>query len=81
MTMGLPAPKPWHTIHSETGPDLTIFKVRYDTVQNPSNSLEMKAVILETPDWVNVIAVTRAGKILDVDQYRFGVQKIRQLKK
>ena len=76
MTMDSSVPKHWHTIESQPGPDLKIFKVRYDIVRNPRNSLEMKAVILETPDWVNVIAVTRTGKILVVDQYRFGAQNI-----
>ena len=34
-----------------------------------------KAVVLESPDWVNIIAVTPEKKILVVKQYRFGVGK------
>jgi 8-oxo-dGTP pyrophosphatase MutT (NUDIX family) len=66
----------WQTIRSEPGPDLKLFKVRYDHVQNPRNQAEMKAVVLETPDWVDVIAVTPESKIVFIDQYRFGAGSI-----
>jgi 8-oxo-dGTP pyrophosphatase MutT (NUDIX family) len=35
----------------------------------------MKAVILECPDWVNVVALTPQKKILVVRQYRFGMRR------
>jgi ADP-ribose pyrophosphatase len=63
----------WRALHSEAGPDLGIFQVRYDWVQNPRNAFVMKAVVLEMPAWVNVVAVTPDHKILVIDQYRFGV--------
>lgn len=68
--------KPWETLRSEAGPDLILFRTRYDWVRNPRNASQMKAVILESPDWVNVVALTPERKILVVRQYRFGVQKI-----
>ncbi|MGD8813765.1 MAG: NUDIX hydrolase [Anaerolineales bacterium] len=66
----------WDTIKSSPGPDLKIFRVRYDLIRNPRNSAEVKAVVLETPDWVDIIAVTPAAKLLVVDQYRFGTRSI-----
>jgi 8-oxo-dGTP pyrophosphatase MutT (NUDIX family) len=65
----------WETLRSEQGPNLILFQVRYDWVKNPRNARSMKAVVLETNDWVNVVAVTPAQKIVTVTQYRFGVRR------
>ena len=65
--------KPWEVIRSEPGPDLVLFQTRYDWLQNPRNAKLLKAVILESADWVNVVAVTPENKIVVVWQYRFGI--------
>ena len=65
----------WEVLRSEPGPDLVLFHTRYDWVRNPRNAHSMKAVILETADWVNVVAVTPEKKLLVVKQYRFGMGK------
>lgn len=67
--------KPWKVIRSEQGPNLVLFQARYDWVRNPRNAKSMKAVILESPDWVNVVAITAEKKIVVVQQYRFGIRK------
>jgi 8-oxo-dGTP pyrophosphatase MutT (NUDIX family) len=67
--------KSWETSQSEQGPDLILFQTRYDWVRNPRNAKTVKAVILESPDWVNVVAITPEKKILVVRQYRFGVRR------
>ena len=66
----------WELIRSEPGPDLVLFQTRFDWMKNPRNAGQMKAVILETADWVNVVALTPEKKILVVRQYRFGIGKI-----
>jgi 8-oxo-dGTP pyrophosphatase MutT (NUDIX family) len=68
--------KSWEIIKSEPGPDLGLFQARYDWVKNPRNEKTFRAVILESQDWVNVIAVTPEKKIVVVKQFRFGVSKI-----
>ena len=73
--MNADTPRPWEVIQSEQGPDLVLFRTRYDWVRNPSNSKLMKAVILETRDWVNIVAVTPEKKIVAVKQFRFGVAR------
>jgi 8-oxo-dGTP pyrophosphatase MutT (NUDIX family) len=65
----------WEVLKTEQGPDLILFQARYDWVRNPRNEKSMKAVILETTDWVNVVAVTPEKKVVVVKQYRFGIQK------
>ncbi|OQY46804.1 MAG: hypothetical protein B6242_06805 [Anaerolineaceae bacterium 4572_78] len=69
-------PKAWNLIRSEQGPDLIIFQARFDWLENPRNAKSMKAVILEVPDWVNIVAITPAKKVIVVHQYRFGTKKI-----
>ncbi len=67
--------KAWEVLKSEQGPDLILFQTRYDWVRNPRNAKSMKAVILESKDWVNVVAITPEKKILVVKQFRFGIKK------
>ncbi len=63
----------WEIERSETGPDLGLFKARYDWVKNPRNAKTVKVLVLESADWVNVVAVMPDKKILTVKQFRFGI--------
>lgn len=63
----------WVRLGSESGPELPLFRVRFDTMRHPTNAAEFQRMVLETPDWVNVVAVTADGRIVMVEQYRFGV--------
>ena len=63
----------WQRSRSEKGLDLKIFNVRYDWLVNPRNGRQSRATILETPDWVDMVPVTPEGKIVVIDQFRFGV--------
>ena len=67
--------KPWILEKTEPGPDLILFHTRYDWVRNPRNAHGVRAVVLESPDWVNVVALTPEKALLIVRQYRFGIQK------
>ena len=66
----------WVKLRSEAGPELPLFNVRFDTMQHPTSSAEFQRVVLEAPDWVTVVAVTTDGKIVMVEQYRFGVGEL-----
>lgn len=70
------AVKNWKKTRTEPGPDLTIFKTRFDWLINPRNGKELKAVVLEAADWVNVIALTPEQRLIVVSQYRFGIGNI-----
>ena len=63
----------WKRLRSIPGPELPLFQVRFDTMQHPTSLEEFQRVVLETSDWVTVVAVTADGKIVMVEQYRFGV--------
>lgn len=49
--------------------------VRADHVRLPNNVEIPQYYILEYPNWVNVIAITKDGKFVMVRQYRHGIQK------
>lgn len=63
--------RPWRVLKSEhilhLGPWLS---VRQETVQLPSGTTIPTWFVLEFPDWINVIAITRDGKFVMEDQYR-----------
>jgi 8-oxo-dGTP pyrophosphatase MutT (NUDIX family) len=67
--------KSWQHLRSEAGPDLIIFRARFDWLQNPRNDSQMRAVVLESADWVNIVALTPEQKIVLVNQYRFGIRQ------
>jgi 8-oxo-dGTP pyrophosphatase MutT (NUDIX family) len=68
--------KSWPKKESLRGPDLMIFKARYDWYINPRTDKKMKRVVLESPDWVNVLALTSDNHVLLVKQFRFGTAHI-----
>lgn len=67
--------KSWQTIRSEylfRRPWLT---VRCDDLLLPNGNHIPEYYILEYPDWVNTLAITRDGKFLFVRQYRPGIEQ------
>ena len=51
---------------------MVLFRPRWDTLRNPRTEQVMERLVLETPDWVNVVALTDAKKLVCVRQFRFG---------
>src|SRR5258708_899523 len=66
------SPRPWPRLASEHGPHMLIFRPRYDTLRNPRTDEVLRRLVLETPDWVNVVALTAARELVVVRQFRFG---------
>ncbi len=69
-------PRPWERLASEPGPGLIVADVRFDMLRNPRTGEAMKRVILQVPDWVNVVAITRDRRLVLVRQYRFGSEDV-----
>ena len=70
------APPAWPLIKSEPGADLMLFKVRYDHMENPRNQRVFKRLVLETHNWVNIVAFTKDRQLIVVRQFRFGAGDI-----
>lgn len=65
----------WKIVKSEPGPDLKLFRARFDHIQNPRNQAIERMVILEGADSVNAVPVTPEQEIIFVRQYRVGIGK------
>ena len=65
----------WDRSRSEYGEDLAILQVRHDWLRHPRTGKTLKRLVLESVDWVNVVAITPEGKSVMIRQYRFGVEK------
>lgn len=72
LTMASPE-KEWQRLSSEVGPDLKLFRARWDEMRNPRNKKSQRMIVLQSRDAVNVVAVSLDKKIIFVRQYRFGI--------
>lgn len=68
--------KKWKTLSSEYLHRRPWLTVRKDVVQLPNGVIHDEYYVLEYPTWVNIIARTRNGKYVMVEQYRHGLQEI-----
>ena len=53
--------------------DYTIFRTRSDTRVSPRTGKEHEFYVLESPDWVNIVAVTDSQEIVLINQFRHGI--------
>jgi 8-oxo-dGTP pyrophosphatase MutT (NUDIX family) len=64
----------WEKLGHDYGQeDLILFKTRFDRMKNPLSGAILKRLVLESVDWVNMVALTPEGQSIMVRQYRFGV--------
>ena len=68
--------KKWKTLSSEYLHRRPWLTVRKDVVQLPNGVIHDEYYVLEYPTWVNIIARTRNGKSVMVEQYRHGLHEI-----
>jgi ADP-ribose pyrophosphatase len=64
--------RPWKKVSSAPAADLRIFKARWDRKVSPRTGQDHDFVVLESLDWVNVIALTPNQELVMVEQYRHG---------
>ena len=78
----MPEPDPtrrvqkWEKRESQLLSEHRIFKIREDNTVNPRTGSEHKMVVLECPDWVNIIALTSEREVVLVEQYRQGSETV-----
>lgn len=65
----------WEHLESRYDADagLILFKKRIDRLRNPRNDLVFDRLVLETGDWVNLVALDSERRCVMIRQYRFGV--------
>lgn len=64
--------QPWKKIRSKISGDFRIFKIRTDTKISPRTGKEHDFYVLDSVNWVNVIAATPNQQLVMVEQYRHG---------
>ncbi len=66
----------WKLLQSEEVSDHRIFRVRHDLYRFAPTGAERDFVVLDSPDWVNVIPVTDDGQVVLIRQYRHGIREV-----
>jgi 8-oxo-dGTP pyrophosphatase MutT (NUDIX family) len=64
--------RPWKKVSTKQLGDFRIFKLRSDTYISPRTEKEHDFFVLESVDWVNIIAITPKQELVLVEQFRFG---------
>lgn len=64
--------KDWKLVASKNAGDFRIFKVRSDQKISPRTGRPCDFFVIESVDWVNVVAVTPNDELVMVEQYRHG---------
>jgi 8-oxo-dGTP pyrophosphatase MutT (NUDIX family) len=62
--------RPWKKVRSTLIGDFRIFKLRSDVKISPLTGKEHDFYVLDSPNWVNVIAITPDQKLVMIEQYR-----------
>ncbi len=65
---------PWPLVRREILGDFRVFRIRKDVSVSPVKGTEHAFFVLEGADWVNVVALTEAGEMLFVRQWRHGTE-------
>ena len=69
-------PEPWERLGSRAGPELPLRRPRIDRLRNPRPGQALDRLVLEAPDWVNVVSLTPAAELVCVRQFRFGTAAV-----
>lgn len=69
-------PAPWERVASRHGDSIILFRPRYDSMRHPGSGAVLTRLVLETRDWVNIVARTPEERIVLVRQYRFGASAV-----
>ena len=65
----------WELLDTVYEPDagLILFEKRIDHMRNPRNDQVFERLVLESVDWVNMVAIDAQGRNVMIRQFRFGV--------
>lgn len=69
-------PDTWKRKKSEKIADCRVFNVREDFCVRASDGKESSFFVVENPDWVNVIALTKEKEVILIEQFRHGTEEV-----
>lgn len=65
----------WEPLTHTTLAKTRIFDVRSTRFRHPVRGVERDFIVIDAPDWVNVVALTRDHRIVLVQQFRYGTSE------
>ena len=68
--------KDWEKLNSEEIANYRIFKMRRDMRRSPRTGAEHSFFVLQSPDWVNVVALTPENQVVMIHQFRHGTERV-----
>jgi ADP-ribose pyrophosphatase len=68
--------KPWRKVSSKPVGNFRVFNIRSDLKISPRTGREHDFYVIEAVNWVHVVALTRDGKLVMIEQYRHGSETI-----
>jgi ADP-ribose pyrophosphatase len=68
-------PSRWESLSHTSVAKTRIFDVRSTRFRHPVRKTERDFVVIEAPDWVNVVALTPDHRIVLVRQFRYGIDE------
>jgi ADP-ribose pyrophosphatase len=68
--------KDWEKLNSEEIANYRIFKMRRDVRRSPRTGAEHSFFVLQSPDWVNVVALTPENQVVMIHQFRHGTERV-----
>jgi 8-oxo-dGTP pyrophosphatase MutT (NUDIX family) len=69
-------PKPWPRRDRRLLADTNIFELTGWTARSPRTGEDREVALIETADWVNVVALTDELDVVLVEQYRHGIDAV-----
>ena len=66
----------WTKVGSQQIADCRVFAVRKGTFERNRDGERAEFYLIDNPDWVNVIAITKEGKAIFIEQYRPGSESM-----
>jgi 8-oxo-dGTP pyrophosphatase MutT (NUDIX family) len=66
----------WQKVATKHLANYYIFDVRQDTSRSPRTGQEFNFFVLDSPNWINIIAITPGQNVVLIYQYRHGVEDI-----
>jgi len=73
MNSDSPQPSRWEKGASRLLASTRVFDVQGVSYRHPVRATEREFVVIDAPDWVNVIALTPDHQLVLVNQFRFGI--------
>lgn len=76
MSQPHPAPARWEILGRTLQAKTVVFDLQSVRYRHPVRRTEKDFVVVHAPDWVNVLALTRDGRLVLVRQFRFGIDAL-----